>query len=73
MSDVRVTIPKNCARQFEELLMAYQRTHNRGQFGVSLILGGISEDLNGNVTYPPLSDQIVLPLLKDSKIPYSVN
>jgi hypothetical protein len=73
MNNVRVTIPKSRARQFEDLLMDYQRTHNRGQFGVSLILGGISEDLSGNLTYPPLPDQIVLPLLKNSKIPYSVN
>jgi hypothetical protein len=52
MSHVSVTIPKGCARQFEDLLMDYQRTHNRGQFGASLILGGISEDLRGNLTYP---------------------
>jgi hypothetical protein len=73
MNDVRITIPKSRAREFENLLMDYQRSHNRGQFGVSLVLGGISEDLNGNLTYPPLPDQIVLPLLKNSKIPYSMN
>jgi hypothetical protein len=73
MSHVSVTIPKGCARQFEDLLMDYQRTHNRGQFGASLILGGISEDLRGNLTYPPLPAQIVLPLLKNSKIPYKAN
>jgi len=53
--------------------MDHQRAHNRGQFGVSVILGATSEDLAGNITYFSLPDQVVVPILKSSGIPYRVN
>lgn len=46
-----ITIPKSRRHEFENRLIDYQRVHNRGQFGVSVILGATSEDLAGNITY----------------------
>ena len=68
-----ITIPKSRKHEFENRLMDYQRVHNRGQFGVSVILGATSEDLAGDITYFSLPDQIALPILKSSDIPYRVN
>jgi hypothetical protein len=68
-----ITIPKNRRHEFENRLMDYQRVHNRGQFGVSVILGATSEDLAGNITYFSLPNQIVLSILKSSGIPYRMN
>jgi hypothetical protein len=68
-----ITIPKSRKLEFENRLMDHQRAHNRGQFGVSVILGATSEDLAGNITYFSLPDQVVVPILKSSGIPYRVN
>ena len=68
-----IAIPKSRKLEFENRLMDHQRIHNRGQFGISVILGATSEDLAGNVTYFSLPDQIALPILKSSGIPYKVN
>ncbi len=73
MSVIDVTIPKSRKYEFDCQLMDHQRTYNRGQFGVSLIYPATSEDLNGNVTYFGLPDQIALPILKRNGIPYRVN
>ena len=53
--------------------MDHQRVHNRGQFGTSVVYGATSEDLAGNIIYFSLPDQVALPILESSKIPYKVN
>jgi hypothetical protein len=68
-----ITIPKSRKLEFENRLMEYQRVHNRGQFGVSVILGATSEDIAGNVTYFSLPEKIALSVLESSGIPYTAS
>ena len=74
MSYVNVAIPQGCVRQFEDLLMDYQRTLPRrpGQFGVSVIYPPRSgPDVNGNVTFCGVPE-LALTLLKRSGIPHRI-
>ena len=69
-----VTLPQEHARQFETLLMDYQRSLPRrpGQIGVSLVYPGKSgPDVNGNVTYCDVPEP-ALALLSKSGIPHQI-
>jgi len=74
MSHVNVTIPQSRVRQFEDLLMDYQRRRPRrpGQIGVSLIYPPRSgPDVNGNITFCGVPE-LALRLLKGSGIPHQI-
>lgn len=74
MEHSSVTLHKDDAKRFEDLLMEHQRSLPRkpGQIGVSLTYPPMSgPDTNGNVTFARLSDD-ALRVLKRSGILHKV-